>query len=60
MPHPDAPFHVVRFDDEYQELTVLGSFNDEDEADSFCDVSSKRYPFAHVDILSDQELADSL
>jgi hypothetical protein len=57
---PLAPFHVVRFDDEGETLTILKSFDDEEDADCFCDVSCNRYPFAYIDVLNDQELAESL
>jgi hypothetical protein len=57
---PLAPFHVVRFDDEGETLTILKSFDDEEDANYFCDASCNRYPFAHIDVLNDQRSVESL
>lgn len=56
---PLAPFHVVRFDNEGETLTILKSFDDEGEADYFCNSSCNRYPFAYIDVLNDKELVES-
>ncbi len=50
-------YHVVRYDDDYSSLTILKSFDDEKQADDFCYDMGHVYIHAHVDILSDDELA---
>ena len=50
-------YHVVRYDDDYSTFCVLKSFDNEDDADNYCYDMGHVYIYAHVDVLSDEELS---
>jgi len=49
-------YHLVRFDDCGQTLTVLETAPTEDSADASLDRLSALYPSAYIDIMSNLEL----
>ena len=49
-------YHIVRFDNGGESLTVLHSANTEDGADSRLDHFSVIFPNAYIDILTSAEL----
>ena len=53
-------FHVVRFDDEGETLTLLKSFHCEDVADDYCYAMGHEYPHAHVDLFTEEEYQQAL
>lgn len=52
-------YHVVKLTDEGKHA-ILESCAREDDANDQCDLYCDRFPFAYIDVLNDEELAESL
>ncbi len=55
-----ANFSIVRFDNEGEDLTILETCTFEDDADAAYDHWSERYPYSYIDVLTEDQLAQSL
>lgn len=49
-------YHVVRFDDGGETLTILDSYYDEENANDYYDLVTNKHPNAYIDVLTDEEL----